>query len=113
MTTIRIDPDYARTTGRRLIAESDRLSEICTDLRRAIYSLDTWAWDGKSRLRAEPLLGQVGPRGMCLTEDLYDLGLQLCLIAEVFEECEHNALSGIAHNISWDKTAQVLAQDRE
>ncbi|RLC82159.1 MAG: hypothetical protein DRJ03_19435, partial [Chloroflexi bacterium] len=61
MTQIRIDTELAGEVARRLITEADRMAEIGRELQNAIGSLDTGAWDGRSRARAEPLLGRVRP----------------------------------------------------
>ena len=110
---MRIDTEHVREVGHRLIAESNHLAEIGHRLRRAIYSLDTWAWDGRSRWRAEPLLSQVRPRCAHLADELYELGRRLVYAADRFEEAEQDALAGIGEHISWEETSRLLIQEKE
>jgi len=95
MTQIRIDTEHTREVGRRLIAEGDRLAEIGHELHNAIGSLDTWAWDGRSRQRAEPMLCRVGPESAHVAEELDEMGRKLVRVAQVFEQEDNTA----AHNL--------------
>ncbi len=100
MTQIRIDTEYAREVGRRLLAEGDRFSEIGYELQRAIGSLDTWAWDGASRWRAEPLLGRVRPESTAVAEELDRLGRTLVRVADVFEQVDNTTAQGLG-DLGW------------
>jgi WXG100 family type VII secretion target len=91
MAQIRIDTEHTREVGRRLIAESDRLAEIGHELQHAIGSLDTWAWDGHSRRRAEPMLSRVRPESARVAEGLDELGRKLTRVADVFEQEDNTA----------------------
>jgi WXG100 family type VII secretion target len=88
---IRIDTEHAREAGRRLISESDRLAEIGHELQNAISSLDTGAWDGVSRARAEPMLGRVRPESERMAQGLDILGRKLVRVADVFEQEDNTA----------------------
>lgn len=91
MSKIRIDTEQVRAAGRRLLSESNRMEQMGHELRRAIGSLDTWAWDGRSRSRAEPMLNRVQPESRRVTETLDDLGRTLMRIADTFELEDSNA----------------------
>lgn len=91
MAQIRIDTEHTREVGRRLIAEGDRLAEIGHELQRAIGSLDTWAWDGRSRWRAEPLLSRVRPESTRVADGLDALGRKLVRVADTFEQEDDTA----------------------
>jgi uncharacterized protein YukE len=91
MAQIRIDTEHTREVGRRLIAEGDRLAEIGHELQHAIGRLDTWAWDGHSRRRAEPMLSQVRPESARVAEGLDALGRKLMRVADVFEQEDNTA----------------------
>jgi hypothetical protein len=60
---IQVHPESLREVARTFNRQSAAIQEIEEELCRAIGGLDTWAWDGRSRARAEPLLGRVGPEG--------------------------------------------------
>lgn len=96
MAQIRINTEHAREVGRRLIAAGDRLAEIGHELQRAIGSLDTWAWDGHSRWRAEPLLSRVRPESAQVSQQLSDLGHRLARIADAFEQADGRSAAGVA-----------------
>lgn len=96
MSQIRIDTEYAREVGRRLIAEGNRLAEMGRELEHAIGSLDTWAWDGASRWRAEPLLSRVRPESTSVAEGLATLGRKLMRVADVFEQEDGTAAQNLA-----------------
>ncbi len=100
MTQIRIDTEHVREVGRRLVAEGDRMAEIGHELQRAIGGLDTGAWDGVSRARAEPMLDRVWPESTRMTEGLDGLGRQLNRVAEAFEEADHRSAAGV-DTIPW------------
>jgi len=91
MTQIRIDTEHTREVARQLITESDRLSEIGHELQNAIGGLDTWAWDGRSRSRAEPLLSRVRPESSRAAEGLDVLGRKLVRVADTFEQEDDTA----------------------
>ncbi len=98
--TIRINTDRAREVGQRLIADGNRLAEIERELQNAISNLDTWAWDGISRMRAEPLLSQVQSTGTQASQGLDDLGRKLVHTADVFEQEDATAAQNIV-GMSW------------
>jgi uncharacterized protein YukE len=75
------------------------MEQMGNELRQAIGSLDTWAWDGRSRSRAEPMLNRVQPESRRVTEELDNLGRTLMRIADTFELEDNNAareLEGMA-----------------
>ena len=96
MTQIRIDTEHAREVGRRLIAEGGRLAEIEHELQGAIGSLDTWAWDGRSRARAEPMLSRVRPESARVADGLDELGRKLVRVADTFEQKDNTAARNLA-----------------
>lgn len=91
MARIRIDTHRVREVGRRLRAEGDRMSEIGQELGGAIGRLDIWAWDGRSRRRAEPMLNRVRPQSARLSDDLDGLGRTLQRVADLFEQRDNTA----------------------
>ena len=100
MTQIRINTDHTREVARRLLAESDRLAEIGHELQNAIGGLDTWAWDGRSRSRAEPLLARVRPESEWVKHQLEELGYKLVRVANIFEQ-EDNAAARNLEGMPW------------
>jgi len=109
---IRVNTERVCETGRRLIATDNRLSQIGHELQRAIGGLDTWAWDGVSRARAEPLLSRAGPESARLAEGLDTLDRQLLRVAEVFEREDNSAAGNLAGMLGWigTVTAALLPQ---
>jgi WXG100 family type VII secretion target len=91
MTQIRIDTEYVREIGRHLVNQGDRVSEIGQELQRAISSLDTGAWDGRSRARAEPMLDRVRPESSRVANRLEELGRKLRHVADTFEQEDNTA----------------------
>jgi WXG100 family type VII secretion target len=111
MPHIRINTEHVREAGRQLSSESARLAEAGHALQQAIGSLDVGAWDGVSRGRAEPLLGQVTPHSQRLAEELQGLTRQLARVADVFEHEDANAsrsLEGMAW-VNWDTRGGVMS----
>jgi WXG100 family type VII secretion target len=100
MSKISIDTEHVRAAGRRLLSESSRMEQMSYELRRAIGSLDTWAWDGRSRSRAEPMLNRVQPESRRVTEELDNLGRTLMRIADTFELEDSNAARNL-EGMSW------------
>ena len=100
MTRIRIDTKYAREIGRRIISEADYVAQIGNELQNAIGSLDTGAWDGRSRARAAPLLNRVRPENARLADELDRLGRKLVRVAEVFET-EDGAAARNLGDLGW------------
>jgi len=96
MTQIRIDTERTREVARRLLAESDRLAEIGHELQNATGGLDTWAWDGRSRSRAEPLLNRVRPESARAADRLDELGRKLRHVADTFEQEDDTASRNLA-----------------
>ena len=92
---IQVHPDHLREVAWTFNRQSTAMQEIEEDLCRAIGGLDTWAWDGRSRARAEPLLGRVGPEGRHLAGQLEELGRQLQRVAEEFERTDLFAAQGL------------------
>lgn len=91
---IRINTESVSAAGRQFAAEAGRLAEITGQLQGAIGSLDLSAWDGVSRSRAEPILGQVG-EGQRVSGDVEALGRQLVQVARVFEERDRAAVRDV------------------
>ena len=100
MTQIRIDTDQVRETGRRFNTEADLLAQIGRELQSAIGSLDTGAWDGRSRARAAPLLNRVRPESEQAAEWLDELGRKLAHVADIFEQ-EDNTAAGNVAEMPW------------
>ncbi|MEA3338344.1 MAG: CHAP domain-containing protein, partial [Chloroflexota bacterium] len=65
------------------------------ELQSAIGSLDTGAWDGRSRARAEPMLGRVQQGGTRVAEGLDVLGRKLVRVADVFEQEDDTAAQNL------------------
>ncbi len=103
MTRIRIDTEYAREVGRRIISEADCVAQIGNELRNAIGSLDTGAWDGRSRARAAPLLDRVRPENEWVKHQLEELGYKLVRVANIFEDKDQDVVKAITE-IPWDWT---------
>jgi WXG100 family type VII secretion target len=95
MAQIRIHTERVKEIGQRLTARGDLLAEMSDELQRAINSLDTGSWDGRSRHEAETLLNRVRPESTQLAEALDALGRTLMHVAEVFEREDNTA----AHNL--------------
>lgn len=100
MTRIRINTQQAREAAQRLYAEADALERVIHSLNHAINSLDTWAWDGRSRAKAEPRLSQVTPAGREVAQALEDLGRKLRRVADTFEQ-EDAAAAGHLEGMPW------------
>ncbi len=96
MPSIKINTEQVREVGLRLNAGGDQVADAGNELRRAINDLDTWAWDGRSRQRAEPKLAQVAPQSARLAEELHHLGQMLRRVADVFEREDHTAAGELA-----------------
>lgn len=96
MVRIRIDTDFAREVGRQLRSCGDRIDEMGDDLRGAIRRLDTWAWDGRSRRRAEPMLNRVHRESGDVARGLGDLGRTLQRVADTFEQEDSTAAGNLA-----------------
>lgn len=101
---IKIDTDYVRQVSQQLRAEADHLAETGAELQGAINSLDTWAWEGVSRARAESLLSQTRPRGNRLAREMEDFGRQLQRVAEAFDQQDSTAARKLAGMpwVDWD-----------
>jgi uncharacterized protein YukE len=78
----------------------ERIADVAARIDQALASLDTGAWDGASRARAEPLVAQVRPLAARLTDSLECLSRKLTNAAEVFEE-EDGAAARHLNGISW------------
>jgi surface antigen len=111
MTQIRIDTAFVQETARRLLASADRVSDLNQEIQQVIGSLDTWAWDGVSRSRAEPMLSRVRPMGDDLARELYTLGQLLERVVNVFER-EDSTAAGHLTGMPWvdfgDRAGRVL-----
>ena len=101
MKHIRIDTEQVRESAWRFDYASTQLTETAAALRRAIHSLDTGAWDGRSRWRIEPELGRVTPQCQELSEELHRLGRLLDRVATTFEQQDAQA-SAAVFNLPWD-----------
>jgi uncharacterized protein YukE len=95
MAQIRIDTDYAREVGRKLKSCGDRIDDIGLELQGAIGRLDTWAWDGQSRSRAEPMLNRVRRESESVARGLGDLGHKLQCVADMFEREDATAAQNL------------------
>ncbi len=91
MTKIQINTQQVRYTARQLLSDAARLFDLSQELEHAIGSLDTWAWDGRSRARAAPLLNRVRPESAHAAERLGELGRKLMRVADVFEQEDNTA----------------------
>ncbi len=91
---IRINTESVSAAGQQFAAEAGRLAEITGQLQGAIGSLDLSAWDGVSRSRAEPMLGQLGT-GQGVSSQVEALGRQLVQVARVFEERDRSAVRNV------------------
>lgn len=100
MTQIRIDTQRVRDVGRQFRSDSDQINDIGNALQSAINSLDTWAWDGRSRADAEPMLDQVHPGSRNLASDLERLGKMLQHVADRFEN-EDNTAARELEDLPW------------
>ncbi|MGB9777451.1 MAG: WXG100 family type VII secretion target [Anaerolineae bacterium] len=93
---IQVHPDSLREVARLFAHQSEAIKEIEGELHRAMSGLDTWAWDGHSRARAEPLLGQVRPSGRHVAERLEELARKLQYAANEFEATDTQAAQKFA-----------------
>ena len=109
MTVIHVDTDYIQDIGRKLVDAGNQLFDTSLALQRAIYRLDTWAWSGASRWRAEPLLSQTRPRCIQLADALDELGRKLAIIADAFEAQDQQAAVNIETLICWEQTIKAFA----
>jgi WXG100 family type VII secretion target len=107
---IRIDTDHAREVGRRLRAEGDRISEIGRELGGAIGSLDTGAWDGRSRHRVEPMVDRVRPQAEAVAQELETLGSKLVRAADTFE-LRDNTAAGNVGDLPWVNFGDEIVVD--
>lgn len=89
---IKVHPDYLRQVAQVFSSQSMAVDHIGEELQRAISGLDTWAWDGQSRARAEPMLSRVWPESRQLAEQLEELGRKLQYAADAFEEVDTHAV---------------------
>ncbi|OQA22269.1 MAG: hypothetical protein BWY63_00911 [Chloroflexi bacterium ADurb.Bin360] len=101
MKRIRIRTEQVREVARRFDYVSTQLTETGAALRRAIHSLDTGAWDGRSRWRIEAELGRVTPQCQDLSEELHHLGRLLDRVATTFEQQDAQA-SNAVFDLPWD-----------
>lgn len=100
MNPIRINTQQAREISQRLLAEARTLERTAEYLQRAVTSLDTWAWDGRSRAQAEPHLNRVLSAGREAAQVLEDLGRKLRHVADTFEQ-EDIAAAGHLESMPW------------
>lgn len=100
MTKIRIDTEHAREVARRLMVEGEHMAEMGRELGGAISGLNTGAWDGQSRYRAEPMLNRVQPESRRVAEGLDTLGRKLLHVAETFE-VEDNTAARALEGMGW------------
>jgi uncharacterized protein YukE len=100
MSEIRIDTEHVRQVGGQFRARGRQIDEIGGELRGAMGGLDTWAWDGRSRARAEPMLNRVGGESGALADDLDRLGRMLQRVADTFEH-QDNTAAGVVGALPW------------
>jgi uncharacterized protein YukE len=93
---IHVDTERVHAAGQKLLSDAQQVEDISAQLSGAIDQLDTWAWDGVSRGRAEPLLSRVRPRGDNLAQELEELGRKLVHVAHVFEREDSTAAQNLA-----------------
>ncbi|MGQ9803815.1 MAG: WXG100 family type VII secretion target [Anaerolineae bacterium] len=91
---IRVHPDALREAAQMFARQSGAMREIEHELQQATARLDTWAWDGHSRARAESLLNRVGPESRHLAERLEELEKKLRHVADEFEETDLRVAQG-------------------
>lgn len=91
---IRVHPDALREAAQMFARQSGAMREIEHELQQAIARLDTWAWDGHSRARAESLLNRIGPESRHLAERLEELEKKLRHVADEFEEADLRVAQG-------------------
>lgn len=101
MRRIRIHTEQAREVARRFDYAGTQLTETGAALRRAIHSLDTGAWDGRSRWRIEPELGRATSQCQDLSEELHHLGRLLDRVATTFEQQDAQASTAV-FSLPWD-----------
>jgi uncharacterized protein YukE len=77
------------------------MAEMGRELGGAISGLNTGAWDGQSRYRAEPMLNQVQPESRRVAEDLDTLGRNLMHVADVFEQEDYEAVQNL-DQMTWN-----------
>lgn len=88
MYSIRVPPDHLREAALVLASQKEAVRFIGEELQQAVGRLDTWAWDGHSRARVEPLLSRAGPESHHLAKRLEDLSRKLESAAEEFERVD-------------------------
>jgi hypothetical protein len=76
------------------------MAEMGRELGGAISGLNTGAWDGQSRYRAEPMLDRVRPESRHVTEELNVLGRKLLHVADTFDAEDGTAAQNLA-GIGW------------
>lgn len=108
MAQIRIHTEQVRDAGRQFRAKSEQLSDIDSALQSAIGNLDTWAWDGRSRADAEPMLDQVRPESARIAQELDRLGQLLERVAERFENEDNDAARKI-EGMNWIEFEDVTS----
>jgi WXG100 family type VII secretion target len=93
---IRIDTQNVRSVAREMAVRSEQLSEMGHELQGAIAGLDTWAWDGVSRSRAESMLSRVRPKSDQVARELDELARKLRRVADVFEQEDSSAAQNLS-----------------
>ncbi len=96
MPRIRINTERIAAVGQRLLSGSERLAGVVQEVERALAGLDTEAWGGVSRARAEPMLAQVRPEGVHRARRLEEMGRLLARVAETFSQEDEAAAQNMA-----------------
>ncbi len=108
MSKIRINTEHVATVGQHLLSGSERLAGVAQEVERALAGLDSGAWDGVSRARAEPMFAQVRPEARYLAQRLDELSRLLTRVAEAFSQEDAAA----AHNFGEMDWVEWYGPDR-
>jgi len=114
MAQIRIHTEQVREVGRQFRAKSEQLNDIDNALQSTIGNLDTWAWDGRSRADAEPMLDQVRPESDRIAQELDRLGQILQHVASSFENEDNTVakeIEGAFIEDIFDNTSTTAPQE--
>ncbi len=106
MSRIRIHTEHVRTASQQFVAHGEHLAALSQELQGILCGIDSMAWHGVSRSRAEPMMAQAQPQGLRLGEELGLLGRTLQRVAEVFEQQDSAAARNLAGMpwVEWDSS---------